>query len=180
MRGVVTGCAGALALLAVGPALAQSRPTAQQTRPATQPARPAAPKPAAAAQPIARATFIANMDAEFRKMDADKNGIVTRAELEGFERAISVLDIQRRNRALFARLDADRNGQISATEFARLQTAPPQPNVGPKMAKFDVNKDQNIGLVEYRAGTLTNFDRLDTNKDGYVNAAEMRAGGVGR
>ena len=179
MKCLVTGCAGAFALLAAGAAVAQTRPAT-----GSQAARPAAQRPAPAqqqgAQPIARSVFIANMDTEFRKMDADKNGIVTRAELEGFERAISVLDIQKRNRALFARLDRDRNGQISATEFARLQTAPPRPDVGPKMAKFDANRDQNIGLVEYRAGTLANFDRLDTNKDGFVNAAEMKAGGIGR
>lgn len=179
MRAVI-GFASALVMLSAEAAIAQTRPAANaQPRPAAQ--RPA---PAAAAQrqdqPIARATFIANMDVEFRKMDADKNGIVTRAELEGFERAISVLDIQKRNRALFVSLDRDRNGQISATEFARLQTAAPPPNVGPKMAKFDANRDQRIGLVEYRAGTLTNFDRLDTNKDGYVSAPEMKAGGIGR
>ena len=174
MKAIMFGCAGALAFLSAGAAIAQTRPAARQ-----QAARPA-PQQQQQAQPIARATFIASMDAEFRKMDADKNGIVTRAELEGFERAISVLDIQKRNRALFVRLDTDRNGQISATEFTRLQTAPPQPDVGPKMAKFDANRDQNIGLVEYRAGTLANFDRLDANKDGYVNAAEMKAGGIGR
>ena len=178
MKGLVTGWAGALVLLSAGAAVAQTRPTTQASRPAAQ--RPAATQQQRQAQPIARATFIANMDAEFRKMDADKNGIVTRAELEGFERAISVLDIQKRNRALFAQLDTDRSGQISATEFARFQTAPPPPNVGPKMAKFDANRDKRIGLVEYRAGTLANFDRLDADKDGYVSAAEMAAGGIGR
>jgi Ca2+-binding EF-hand superfamily protein len=156
-----------------------------------KPAAAAAPKPAqaAAAQPqrkapapasqaVSRAAFLNGMDAEFRKMDADKNGTVTRAEVDGFERAISVLKIQARNRALFARLDADRNGQISQAEFARLASAPPAPNTAATLGRYDLNRDQSISLVEYRTATLSNFDRKDMDKDGFVSAAEMKAAGV--
>jgi Ca2+-binding EF-hand superfamily protein len=44
---------------------------------------------------------------------------------------------------------------------------------------FDANKDGVISQVEFRAGTLANFDRLDVNKDGVVDAAEMKTGGIG-
>jgi Ca2+-binding EF-hand superfamily protein len=46
------------------------------------------------------------------------------------------------------------------------------------IARFDGNHDGSISLVEYRAGTLANFDRLDADKDGVVTAAEMRTGGI--
>ena len=35
--------------------------------------------------PLPRARFIAGMDGEFRKMDADKNGQLTRTEIEQFQ-----------------------------------------------------------------------------------------------
>ena len=161
----------ALASLAAAPAPAQTK-VAAQAKPSRAPA-------AAAAQPIPRATFLANMDVEFRKMDADRNAIVTRAEVERFQRAAAVLRAQARLRARFAELDSDRNGQLSLAEFGRLQGAAPAANASPLLSRFDLNRDNNISLVEYRTGTLANFDRLDVDKDGIVSAAEMKAGGIG-
>jgi Ca2+-binding EF-hand superfamily protein len=119
------------------------------------------------------------MDSEFRKMDADKDGTVTRSEIEGFERAVSMVKAQARNRQMFARLDTDRNGQLSAAEFARL-AAPAPANAAPVLNHMDLNRDQSLTLVEYRTSTLSNFDRMDADKDGIVTPAEMKAGGVGR
>jgi len=119
------------------------------------------------------------MDNDFRKMDADKNGTVTRTEIESFERAVSVLKAQTKNRQLFARLDADRNGQLSAAEFSRL-ASPGRVDAAPMLARMDLNRDQSITLVEYRTATLSNFDRMDADKNGIVTPAEMKAAGVGR
>lgn len=142
-------------------------------------ARPAAAAPAAgAAQPVPRQTYVATMDAEFRKIDADKNGKLTRAEIDGYHRSISILQAQSRNRALFSRLDRDRNGQLSAQEFAALSTAPPKVNLGPILAEVDLNRDGSVTQVEYRTGKLVKFDRMDTDKDSIVSVAELRAGGV--
>ena len=70
----LTGTIIVLALLAAGaPAVAQT----QKRPPAAQPAGP---------QPIQRAIFIGEMDAQFRKMDADKNGRVTLEEMQQFMR----------------------------------------------------------------------------------------------
>ena len=150
---------------------------------AAQTGRPAAGAPAARPQPeappIPRAVFLSNMDSEFRRMDADKNGILTRKEIEDSQRAAAVLQAQIRNRQLFAALDADKNGMLSPGEFARLAQTVPQPNASPMIQRFDTNSDRAISLVEYRAGTLANFDKLDTDKDGVVTPAEMRAGGIG-
>ena len=155
-------------------AAAASSAAYSQSRPAARPA------PAAAGQPVSvpRATFIATMDAEFNKMDADKNGVLTKKEIEDFQRAVSILAAQNRNRALFAALDKDHNGVLTPAEFAALPMPRPQPNAAPLLAQVDANHDGQITQVEFRAGKLANFDRMDTDKDGVVTAAEMRAAGV--
>lgn len=133
---------------------------------------PAGPKP------IARAQFVASMDSEFRKIDADKNGLLSRAEIEQFQQLQAAAEARTRNRAQFAELDADKDGRLSAVEFAKLVMAPPPANAQPLLARMDGNRDDQISLVEHRAATLANFDRLDTDRDGTVTPLEMKAGGV--
>ncbi len=141
----------------------------------------AAPSTARASAPaLPRATFIVNMDAEFRKMDADKNGLVSTTEIENFQRAVAAGEAQTRSRALFNELDRDRNGALSQVEFAAMQGLTPRADAGPMLQRFDANRDRSISLVEHRAATLRNFDRLDTDMDGLVTAAEMQAAGAAR
>ena len=135
---------------------------------------------AAQAVPIPRAQFIADMDAQFRKMDADKNGQLTRTEIEQFQRLTAVAEAQARNRALFVQLDTDRSGQLSLAEFARATTPSAAANAQPMIARMDSNRDSQVNLIEHRTATLANFDRLDTDKDGIVTTAEMKAGGIGK
>jgi hypothetical protein len=135
-------------------------------------------QPTPGPKPIPRAQFIASMDAEFRKMDGDKDGQVTRAEIEQFERVKAEAAAQARNRAQFAELDANKNGQLSPAEFAKLVAPPPIVSGQPALARMDGNRDSQISLVEYRAATLANFDRLDTDRNGVVTPAEMKAGGI--
>jgi len=52
---------------------------------AAQNAKPARPASGPEAQPIPRTTFISNMDTEFRKMDADHDGVLTRKEVETYQ-----------------------------------------------------------------------------------------------
>lgn len=129
-------------------------------------------------RPIARAQFLASMDGEFRRMDADKNGQVSRAELEQTQQQQAVATAEARNRAQFIQLDTNRNGQLSQAEFAKLVSPPPIANAQPLLARMDGNRDGQVSLVEYRAATLANFDRLDTDKDGTVTPTEMKAGGI--
>ena len=142
---------------------------AQKEAPAVQPAGP---------QPILRAAFIAQMDAQFGKLDADKSGQLTATEIEQFEKQKALAEAQARNDALFDRLDANRNGQLSAKEFAKLVTEPAAVSAQPMLSREDGNRDGLISLTEHRAATLANFDRLDTDKDGIVSVAEMKAGGI--
>jgi hypothetical protein len=134
--------------------------------------------PPARPQPLSRTSFLAEMDTQFRLMDADKDARLTRIEIEQFQKLAAVADAQARNRSLFAQLDADKNGQISAAEFTKLIASPPPANAGPMLSREDSNRDQQISLVEHRVATLANFDRLDADKDGIVSPAEMKAGGI--
>jgi hypothetical protein len=118
------------------------------------------------------------MDSDFARMDANHDGKVTKGEIEAFQRANALREIMARNQAVFRQLDKDHNGQLSPAEFAQFHADPPPANAMPMIQQFDSNKDGSISLVEFRAATLANFDRLDADKDGVVTAAEMKAGGI--
>ena len=133
---------------------------------------------AQAAPSLPRAQFITDMDTEFRKMDTDKNGQLTRIEIEQFQKLQAVAQAQSRNQALFTQLDVDKNGQLSPAEFSKVSTPSPASNGQPMIARMDGNRDGQVSLIEHRTATLSNFDRIDTDKDGVVTAAEMKAGGV--
>lgn len=139
--------------------------------------QPDAPQPAGP-QPIKRTAFIAQMDSQFGKMDADSNAQLTKAEIEQFQQSQALAEAQGRNRALFLQLDVDNNRQLSPAEFARLVAAKPPTDATPIMARIDGNRDGQVTASEYRMATLANFDRLDTDKNGTVTPAEMQAGGV--
>ena len=134
------------------------------------------PKPGAS---LPRADFIASMDAEFRAMDANRDGGATRAEVEANQRRKIAAANQRRAAEAFARLDTDRNGQLSPAEHARsFDAGSAKVDVAPVMARLDRNSDGKVTIVEYRLLTLANFDRLDADKDGNVTQVEMRSGGL--
>lgn len=145
----------------------------QPQRPAIV-AQPTTPAPSSISD-MPRSAFIQAMDAEFRQRDTNRDGKVTRAELEMFERNIAFASAQAANRAMFARLDVDRNGMLTPGEFAALVPSPSIPDVSPLMGRIDLNRDQVISLVEYRTAKLTTFDQLDADKDGVVTDTEYRA-----
>ena len=55
-------------------------------------------------EPILRANFLAQMDAQFGKMDGDRNGQLSRTEIEQYEQQNALAEAQARNDALFDRL----------------------------------------------------------------------------
>ena len=128
---------------------------------------------------ISRARFIADMDAQFRAMDSDRNGQLSPAEIEGSQRAQASSEASKRNRTLFALLDTDKNGKLTAEEFDRFNNPPPNTaNAAPVLARMDGNRDRQVSPAEHRAAMLVNFDRLDSDHNGVVSAAEMKAGGA--
>ena len=161
-----------LLLIAAAMAMLVDCPAHGQVKKPAETPQPAGP------QPIKRTAFIAQMDSQFSKMDADKNGHLTKAEIEQFQQSQALAEAQERNRALFAQLDADKNRQLSPAEFAKLVAASPPTDATPIMARIDGNRDGQVTPSEYRTATLANFDRLDTDKNGTVTPVEMKAGGV--
>jgi Ca2+-binding EF-hand superfamily protein len=128
-------------------------------------------------QGLPRANFLAAVNGEFRKIDADKNGIVTRLEIEMFQRVVAVAEAGQRNRALFKQLDSDENGQVSPAEFGKL-AAPPTINAQPMLSRYDANRDGKVGEIEYRTVKLSRFDQMDADKDGTITNAEQGAAGL--
>lgn len=126
---------------------------------------------------LPRAQFIADMDGQFRKIDTNKDGQLTAAEVAAYQNAAAAGLVQARQRAAFAALDTDRNGQLSPAEFAKIPVTTPTANPTTIM-RFDTGRDGRVSLIEHRTATLANFDRLDTDKDGNVSPAEMKAGGI--
>ena len=165
LRPLVNPLLAAALLAGGGPGLAQ--------------ARKPPPQPPAGSQPLLRANFLAQMDAQFGKMDSDRNGQLSRTEIEQFEQQKALAEAQARNDALFDRLDVNKNGQISASEFDKLvPERPPASSAQPMLSREDSNRDGLISLIEHRSATLANFDRLDRDRDGAVSPDEMKAGGI--
>jgi Ca2+-binding EF-hand superfamily protein len=127
---------------------------------------------------VPRSAIIEAMDAEFKDRDADKNGVVTKAEIETFQRNLFARANQERLGALFQRLDVDKNGQLSRAEFAGVNLPTSPVNAAPLLSSVDLNRDGKVTLVEYRTGKLRNFDSMDSDKNGVVSVIEMKAGGL--
>ncbi|MGZ2412332.1 Ca2+-binding EF-hand superfamily protein [Sphingomonas sp. F9_3S_D5_B_2] len=150
-----------LALTASGPAFAQ------------------AAKPATAPSQITRTQLGQQLDAEYKELDANADGKLTKAEIEtAMSRRASQAQTQLRQeqKSDFDKLDADHNGQLSLAEFQAQATITPRAGLADaRVQLLDTNKDGSISATEYRNGTLTQFDRVDKNKDGVVSAAEASA-----
>lgn len=127
----------------------------------------------AGSETMPRAKFVSNSEADFARIDANKDGKMSRAEIETYQAASIATRVAARNKALFAELDSDKNGQISATEFAKATPAP-KPDAS-NVLRMDSDKDGSISLAEHRSATLDVFTRIDTNKDGAITAAEAQA-----
>jgi hypothetical protein len=142
---------------------------------------PAAPVPAAPATSpikISKEAFLANSGTEFGRIDANKDGKLSKAELEQNDAAVWLAQARARNKANFNALDRDRNGSLSPDEFAAAIGRPPAFNVAAGLARLDTDRDSQISREEFRTGASANFDRLDTNKDGALSQAEIAAGRV--
>lgn len=164
----VAAVAAVSAFLASVPATAQEQP-----QPAAQPTQQG--------EPIARADFISQMDAEFQRLDRDSSGVVMPDEIIATQREAARAEAIRQNQAVFAGLDKDRDGQLSPQEFAALANPDALPiDARPLMKQFDTDSDGAITLVEYRIATQANFDRIDSDRDGVVTPVEMRAAGLVR
>jgi hypothetical protein len=147
-------------------------PVAALTSPASGQAPPA-PKP------ISRADFVKRADTQFNTIDANHDGSLSKAELEGAEqRSLQQLNAAREQRiqAQFKQLDTNHDGQLSQQEFAagaptlKINETPEQ-----LLQQLDSNHDGKVSADEFRAPQLASFAKADANHDGVVTPDEARA-----
>lgn len=156
--------------------------TIVQQAPLPKQARLSPPQPAIAGAPsLLRSSFITRMDGEFASMDANKDGSLSKTELEAHQRRIALAAATRQAQARFTQIDADRNGQISPAEFSKASVGTAAPvDASQVMARLDANADSKVTSLEHRVLTLATFDRIDADKDGVLTPAEQQAGGLAR
>jgi len=138
-------------------------------------AQAANPAPSASSAPLTRVAVLGNADGQFQQIDANHDGVLTKTEIETFERARILAAAVARNKAIFDQLDQNHDGVLSREEFGHLVGNAPQINVDSLVGQLDSNHDGKISREEYRAAILGKFDRADTNHDGVLSPAEERA-----
>ncbi len=110
-------------------------------------------------------------DAEFMKMDTNKDGKVSADEHAAGAKQ------------MFDTMDGNKDGKVTATE---MQTAH-QRVTGRKAKKSDMTAAEKIKVVdkdrdgvltaeEHAVGSRAMFDKMDTNKDGLLSKDELAAG----
>lgn len=147
---------------------------------------------------ITREQAVARADAQFARLDVNRDGSVTADEARQARQA----NRAERRGQMFDRLDANRDGSISREEFnqrpamrggegreGRGMRAGRQGRRGGAEARGArmFGADGVVTREEFRARALQRFERLDLNRDGTVTAAErqqarqrFRAEGQGR
>jgi Ca2+-binding EF-hand superfamily protein len=188
---LITGVAVA-ALAGVAPAIAQTAPA-----PAPQ------AKTAKVTKPLTRADVTQKAQQHFTKLDANKDGFLTKAEADAAVHAVHERVEQRMDRrgdATFARFDANKDGKVTRAEaeavFAAHKGARKNAKAAPtwdKLAsRLDTDKDGTISNAEFEAGHAKFAERVaesgskrglagnmfataDSNKDGKVSLTEATA-----
>lgn len=145
---------------------------------------------AAAAAPVAaqaqgqaeevpsKAELQKTLDDNYARMDSNKDGNLTRAEVEAAQ-SVALKQAQQlvdqRMAQEFAKLDANKDGQVSLAEFTAATPKARAGSVDQFLQRFDGNKDGKVSPAEYKSPMLAAFDRVDSNKDGVVSPQERQS-----
>lgn len=152
---------------------------------------------------MTRPEMEARVRANFARVDANRDGYVTRDEaraVRASRRGERAGDREQRREQAFVRLDADRDGMISRTEFlerearaergdrrerraerraARRERLAERRGTlhlgGERFARVDADRDGRASLAEVLAVRVRAFERVDANRDGRVTREERRA-----
>ena len=178
---------GAVAALAV-PALAQIAP-----------APTPAPRAAHAQKVQTRAEVQAKVAQHFARLDANRDGVLTQAEVDTAKQARKTKVAERREQARehrLRRLESNNDGSISRAEWDAAQAHRRQRVAardhdgdgrrdrrgargagmhgfgGRMFAMADADKDGRVTLAEAHATALQHFDMIDANRDGRITPEE--------
>lgn len=115
--------------------------------------------------------------ARFETLDANKNGVIDRADRE--------LRGKQRRDEWFAKADADKDGKLTRAEIDQADVARRaefqqrmQARMDERFTALDANKDGRLSRdeVKDKGRFAARFDALDTNKDGFLSKDELAAG----
>ena len=138
-----------------------------------------APVAPAAVQPLPRTQVAQKLDAEFKALDTNGDGKLTRAEVQAAiqkRAAEAEAMLLQRQKQEFDKLDTNKDGRLTLAEYQAGTTISAKENAADvRMAQLDANKDGTITAAEFRALTLSQFDKLDKNKDGVLSPQERPA-----
>jgi Ca2+-binding EF-hand superfamily protein len=133
----------------------------------------------AALQPLPRTQVVQQLDADFKALDINSDGKLTKAEVQAAiakraaEAQAMLLERQKQD---FEKLDTNKDGRLTLAEYQAGTKISAKDNAADlRMAQLDTNKDGSITAAEFRAITLTQFDKLDKNRDGVLQPSERPA-----
>ena len=182
-------------LLMGGAALALAVPALAQVASAP------APKAQNAAKVHARADVQSRVARHFARVDANRDGFVTKAEADAAVEASRGKRAEKRTERrehAFERIDVNGDGAITKAEWEAKQAKRQQRVAardhdgdgradrtragGHGMGGFgghmfdmaDANKDGRVSLQEAQAAALQHFDMVDTNRDGQITREERK------
>lgn len=143
--------------------------------------------------PMKRADVEAQVKEHFGRVDVNRDGAVTREEMQTVHKAMRGEMMGR----MFDRLDSDRNGAISREEFLAGHEGKGGHHGGGEahgghgmkghgmmghgmmggrmFERADANSDGKVTLAEATAAALAKFDKADANKDGQITPEERKA-----
>ena len=164
---------GAAGIVLAGAAFAQAQPVA-----------PVPPAPPMAERVHTRADMLAKVREHFARMDANKDGALTRDEAQAGRKIVKERMIEKMREghgdrmvmrdpnAAFDRLDANKDGAISRDEFAKGREI----RIERRMVTKDGGHEgmAHKGMRMHRFGMMGGhmFDMADANKDGRVTLQE--------
>ena len=155
----------------------------------TVPAGSAPNYPAVEATAVTHAELTQKVQQHFNRLDADRDGVVTKAEADAAQsrRAREHQRLQKRGTALFERLDTNKDGAVTRAEaepfFATRQVDIARAGPGNTQQRrnwdalislHDANRDGAISRAEFEAGRTRHVQRIAERRP----AARMRHAGM--